>query len=59
MRLPRTLDVLHERNYARYLGSIIVSHIGGGMANVALAFAVLGFGNRRTSGSCSSRAKSR
>jgi MFS family permease len=44
MRLPRTLDVLHERNYARYLGSIIVSHIGGGMANVALAFAVLEFG---------------
>jgi MFS family permease len=44
MRLPKTLDVLHERNYARYLGSIIVSHIGGGMANVALAFAVLEFG---------------
>ena len=44
MRLPASLDVLHERNFARYLGSIIVSHIGGGMANVALAFAVLGFG---------------
>lgn len=44
MRLPRTLDVLHERNFARYLGSIVVSQIGGGMANVALAFAVLGFG---------------
>jgi MFS family permease len=44
VRLPKSLDVLHERNYARYLGSIIVSHLGGGMANVALAFAVLGFG---------------
>lgn len=44
MRLPRTLDVLHERNFARYLGSLIVSHLGSGMAIVALAFAVLGFG---------------
>ena len=44
MRLPASLDVLHERNFARYLGSIVVSHLGGGMANVALAFAVLGFG---------------
>jgi MFS family permease len=44
VRLPASLDVLHERNYARYLGSIVVSHLGNGMANVALAFAVLGFG---------------
>ncbi|HEY8239325.1 MAG TPA: MFS transporter [Candidatus Limnocylindrales bacterium] len=44
MRLPPSLDVLHERNFARYLGSLIVSHIGSGMANIALAFAVLGFG---------------
>ncbi len=44
MRLPASLDVLHERNFARYLGSQIVSHLGGGMAIVALAFAVLEFG---------------
>jgi MFS family permease len=44
MRLPASLDVLHERNFARYLGSIVVSQLGNGMANVALAFAVLGFG---------------
>ncbi|MBI2781753.1 MAG: MFS transporter [Chloroflexi bacterium] len=44
MRLPRSLDVLHERNYARYLSALVVSHLGGGMANVALAFAVLEFG---------------
>jgi MFS family permease len=44
MRLPASLDVLHERNFARYLGSIVVSHLGSGMAIVALAFAVLGFG---------------
>ena len=44
MRLPATLGVLHERNYARYLAALIVSQLGGGMANVALAFAVLDFG---------------
>lgn len=44
MRLPASLDVLHERNFARYLGAIVVSQLGGGMANVALAFAVLEFG---------------
>ena len=44
VRLPKTLDVLHERNYARYLSALVVSHLGGGMANVALAFAVLEFG---------------
>ena len=44
MRLPDSFDALRERNYARYLGSVVVSHLGNGMANVALAFAVLGFG---------------
>jgi MFS family permease len=44
VRLPAALDVLHERNFARYLASIVVTHLGNGMANVALAFAVLGFG---------------
>ena len=44
MRLPAALEVLRERNFARYLGAIVVSHLGGGMANVALAFAVLEFG---------------
>src|SRR6185503_2566401 len=31
-------------NFARYLSSLIVSHLGSGMGNIALAFAVLGFG---------------
>jgi MFS family permease len=44
VRRPRSLDVLQERNFARYLGAVIVSNLGTGMANVALAFAVLGFG---------------
>jgi MFS family permease len=44
VRLPAALDVLQERNFARYLGSVVVSHLGNGMAIVALAFAVLGFG---------------
>lgn len=44
MRLPSSLDVLQERNFARYLSAVVVSHVGGGMANIALAFAVLGFG---------------
>jgi MFS family permease len=44
VRLPAALDVLQERNFARYLGSVVVSHLGNGMANVALAFAVLEFG---------------
>jgi MFS family permease len=44
VRLPDSLDALRERNYARYLGSVVVSHLGNGMANVALAFAVLEFG---------------
>ncbi|HET9853389.1 MAG TPA: MFS transporter [Candidatus Limnocylindrales bacterium] len=45
MRLPASLHVLRERNFARYLGAIVVSHLGGGMANVAIAFAVLEFGS--------------
>ena len=45
MRLPRSLDVLHERSFARYLAAVTVSTLGSGMAMVALAFAVLGFGS--------------
>lgn len=44
MRAPRSLDVLRERNFARYLGAVTVSNLGTGMSTVALAFAVLGFG---------------
>ena len=44
MRLPRSLDVLHERNFARYVVASTVSTLGTGMATVALAFAVLEFG---------------
>jgi MFS family permease len=42
--LPRSLEVLHERSFARYLASVTVSTLGSGMATVALAFAVLEFG---------------
>ena len=45
MRVPSSIDVLRERNFARYLGAITVSHLGGGMATIALAFAVLDFGS--------------
>jgi len=44
VRLPRSLEVLHERSFARYLASVTVSTLGSGMATVALAFAVLDFG---------------
>jgi hypothetical protein len=44
MRLPLSLEVLHERSFARYLAAVTVSTLGSGMATVALAFAVLGFG---------------
>ena len=44
MRLPRSLEVLHERSFARYLAAVTVSTLGSGMAMVALAFAVLSFG---------------
>jgi hypothetical protein len=44
VQLPRSLEVLHERSFARYLAAVTVSTLGSGMATVALAFAVLGFG---------------
>ena len=44
MRLPRSLDVLRERSFARYLAATTVSTLGSGMATIALAFAVLDFG---------------
>ena len=44
MRLPRSLDVLHEPSFARYVAAATISNLGGGMAQVALAFAVLEFG---------------
>ena len=44
MRIPASLDVLHERSFARYLAASTISTLGSGMAMVALAFAVLGFG---------------
>ena len=44
MPLPRTLDVLREPSFARYLGAVTVSQLGSGMSTVALAFAVLAFG---------------
>lgn len=36
--------MLHERSFARYLAASTISTLGSGMAIVALAFAVLGFG---------------
>jgi hypothetical protein len=45
VRLPRSLEVLHERSFARYLAANTVSTLGSGMAMVALAFAVLEFGD--------------
>jgi uncharacterized membrane protein len=44
VRIPRSLDVLQERSFARYLAASTISTLGSGMAMVALAFAVLGFG---------------
>jgi MFS family permease len=44
VRLPRFLDALGERNFARYVAASTVSTLGTGMAMVALAFAVLEFG---------------
>jgi MFS family permease len=44
MRLPASFAVLREPNFARYLAATTVSTLGSGMATVALAFAVLGFG---------------
>jgi len=42
VRLPATLEVLRDRNLARYAGATAVSALGTGMADVALAFAILG-----------------
>ena len=42
MRLPTTLEVLRDRNLARYAAATAVSALGNGMADVALAFAILG-----------------
>ncbi|HJW22862.1 MAG TPA: MFS transporter [Candidatus Limnocylindrales bacterium] len=42
--LPAAAGALRERGFARYLAASSVSSFGSGMANVALAFAVLGFG---------------
>lgn len=44
MRIPRSFEVVREPNFARYLAATTVSTLGSGMATVALAFAVLGFG---------------
>jgi hypothetical protein len=44
VRLPKTFEVLRERSFARYLAATAISTLGSGMSNVALAFAVLGFG---------------
>jgi MFS family permease len=41
IRMPQ---VLHEATFTRYLMAVIVSSLGGGMANVALAFAMLELG---------------
>jgi hypothetical protein len=45
VRRPTIPPVLRDRNFARYLAAVTVSSLGGGMATVALAFAVLDFGN--------------
>ena len=45
MRLPASLAVLREPSVARYLAAVTVTGLGSGMATVALAFAVLGFGS--------------
>lgn len=44
-QLALALDVLQEVGFARYLAAVTVSTLGTGMATVALAFAVLEFGN--------------
>ncbi len=44
MRLPASFEVLRERNLARYVAASAVSSLGAGMANVALAFAILDLG---------------
>ncbi|HET6820269.1 MAG TPA: MFS transporter [Candidatus Limnocylindria bacterium] len=44
MKFSQDLVVLRERSFARYLAANTISQLGGGMATVALAFAVLEFG---------------
>jgi hypothetical protein len=44
MRLPKLPQVLRDGNFARFLAASTVSTLGGGMANIALAFAVLDHG---------------
>jgi MFS family permease len=44
MPLGRSLEVLRERGFARYLAASTISTLGSGMAMVAIAFAVLEFG---------------
>jgi transmembrane secretion effector len=44
VRLPRSLEVFREGNFARYVAAVTISQLGTGMALVALAFAVLEFG---------------
>jgi hypothetical protein len=44
VKLTRSLVVLRERSFARYLAAVTISQLGSGMATVALAFAVLEFG---------------
>lgn len=44
MPQTRIPQVLREPTFARYLGAVLVSSLGGGMATVALAFAMLELG---------------
>jgi len=44
MRRPTVPHVLRDANFARFLAATSISTLGGGMANIALAFAVLGHG---------------
>jgi hypothetical protein len=44
LKIGRSLQVLRERSFARYLAAVTISQLGSGMATVALAFAVLEFG---------------
>ncbi len=44
MRRPKVPGVLRDGNFARFLAASTVSTLGGGMANIALAFAVLDHG---------------
>jgi Transmembrane secretion effector len=44
VEILRSLAVLRERSFARYLAAVTISQLGSGMATVALAFAVLEFG---------------